>query len=87
VMITQDRGSVVGFTFRGNSADNGACTINVAEKAYGPPPGLSVTASVFGTGQRLSRCAILLSDTTRAVATVTGNTFTDGSAVTVSRGS
>jgi hypothetical protein len=86
VMITQDRGSVTGFTFRANHADNGACTINVAEKAYGPPPGLSITNSVFGTGQRLSRCAILLSDTTRAVATVTGNTFTDGSAVTISRG-
>jgi len=87
VMITQDRGSVVGFTFRGNSADNGACTINVAEKAYGPPPGLSITDSVFGTGQVHARCAILMSDTTRAAATVTGNTFTDGTVVTVSSGS
>ncbi len=87
VMITQDRGSVVGFTFRANHADNGACTINVAEKSYGPPPGLSITNSVFGTGQRLSRCAIIMVETTRAAATVTGNTFTDGSAVSVSRGS
>ncbi len=86
VMITQDRGSVVGFTFRANRADNGACTINVAEKSYGPPPGLSITDSVFGTGQRLSRCAIIMVETTRAAATVTGNTFTDSSAVTVSRG-
>ena len=87
VMITQDRGSVTGFTFRANSADDGACTINVAEKAYGPPPGLSITDSVFGTGQRLSRCAIIMTSTTKAAVTVTGNTFTDGSTVTVSRGS
>ncbi|WP_155859326.1 hypothetical protein [Cellulomonas sp. KRMCY2] len=85
VMITQDRGSVVGFTFRGNSADNGACTINVAEKIYGPPPGLSITNSVFGTGQVHARCAILMSDTTKAAATITGNTFTDGSVATASR--
>jgi hypothetical protein len=86
VMITQDRGSVVGFTFRGNSANNGACTINVAEKAYGPPPGLSITDNTFGTGQLHARCAILMPDTTKAVATVTRNTFTDGTTVTVSRG-
>ena len=86
VMITQDRGSVVGFTFRANSADNGACTINVAEKAYGPPPGLSITDNRFGTGQLHARCAILMPDTTKAAATVTGNTFTDGTTVTVSRG-
>jgi hypothetical protein len=87
VMITQDRGSVTGFTFRGNSADNGACTINVAEKTYGPPPGLSITNSVFGTGQRHNRCAIVMTSTTKAAATITGNTFTDGSTVTVSSGS
>jgi hypothetical protein len=86
VMITQDRGPVVGFNFRANTADNGACTINVAEKSYGPPPGLSITENVFGVGQRLSRCAILMSDSTQDAATVSQNVFTDGSAVSVSRG-
>lgn len=87
VMITQDRGPVTGFTFDNNLADDGACTINVAEKAYGPPQGMSITDNEFGTGQRHSRCAVLMAPTTQAVATVTGNTFTDGGAFKVSRGS
>jgi hypothetical protein len=87
VMITQDRGRVRGFTFAENKADDGACTINVAEKAYGAPQGMSITDNVFGTGQRHTRCAVLLPPRTEAVATVTGNTFTDGSVVRVSAGS
>jgi hypothetical protein len=86
VMITQDRGPVTNFTFRNNRADNGACTVNIAEKAYGPPSGLTITDNVFGTGQRINRCAIIMRDTTKAVATVTRNTFTDGTTVTISRG-
>jgi hypothetical protein len=87
VMITQDRGPVTNFTFDNNMADDGACTINVAEKAYGAPQGMSITDNVFGTGQRHNRCAVLMAPTTQAVATVTGNTFTDGSSFRVSRGS
>jgi hypothetical protein len=86
VMITQDRGPVRNVTFSGNRADHGACTINVAEKAYGPPAGLAITDNVFGTGQRHSRCAVLMSDSTQARATVSRNVFTDGAAVQVSRG-
>ncbi|MGJ0223692.1 hypothetical protein ACQUZK_09855, partial [Streptococcus pyogenes] len=40
VMITQDRGKVANVTFTGNRAGGGACTINVAEKSYGPISGL-----------------------------------------------
>lgn len=86
VMITQDRGLVRNFTFSGNRADNGACTVNVFQNVYGPPQGLSITDNVFGTNQRNPRCAIIMSDTTKAVTTVARNTFTDGTAVTVSRG-
>ena len=86
VMITQDRGDVSNVTFSGNRADGGACTINVAEKAYGPINGLKVTGNTFGLNTRISRCAVLLPDTTRSISTVTSNVFTDGTAVTVSRG-
>ncbi|HEY3438776.1 MAG TPA: hypothetical protein VGK35_13920 [Actinotalea sp.] len=86
VMITQDAGAVSNFVFTGNRAENGSCTMNVAEKSYGPVSGLRITSNVYGLNSQISRCAILMRDTSKAVATVTGNLFTDGSIVTVSRG-
>jgi hypothetical protein len=85
VMITQDRGPVTGFVFTHNQADNGACTINIAEKAYGPVD-TTITDNTFGTGQRLDHCAVIAKTTTQAVSTITGNTFTDGRTFAVTRG-
>ena len=86
MMITQDRGPVSNVTWLNNKADGGACTINVAEKAYGPIRGLNISNNTFGLNMRLYRCAILMPDTTKAISTVTGNVFTDGAVVTVKRG-
>ncbi|WP_199423005.1 hypothetical protein, partial [Actinotalea solisilvae] len=86
VMITQDAGAVSNMTFTGNWANNGACTINVAQKSYGPVAGLTFTGNTFGLDTRHARCAILMPTTTSSISTVTGNVFTDGSVVTVSRG-
>ncbi|WP_199424025.1 hypothetical protein, partial [Actinotalea solisilvae] len=86
VMITQDAGRVANFTFSGNRVDNGACTINVAEKSYGPVNGLRITDSTFGLNMVRSRCAISMPLTTSSISTVTGNLFTDGSVVAITRG-
>lgn len=85
VMVTQDRGPVTGLTFTRNHADNGACTVNLAEKTYGPIAA-TITGNTFGTGQRLDHCAVIAKTTTQDVATITGNTFTDGTAWKVTRG-
>ncbi|WP_149202341.1 right-handed parallel beta-helix repeat-containing protein [Actinotalea subterranea] len=86
VQITQDSGVVGNVRFEGNRADGGACTINVAEKSYGPISGTVITDNVFGTGTRIARCAVLMPSTTTALSNVTNNVYTDGVAVTVKRG-
>jgi hypothetical protein len=86
MMITQDAGAVSNVTFTGNHADNGACTINIAEKSYGPVHGLTITNNTFGTGTKYPYCAILAPTTTSTISTITGNTFTDGHTFAVSRG-
>ncbi|WP_199423004.1 hypothetical protein [Actinotalea solisilvae] len=86
MMITQDSGDVGTVTVTGSRLSGGACTINVAEKSYGPIQGMRVTNNVFGLDTRHARCAVLMPLTTSSISTVTGNTFTDGSTVTVSKG-
>jgi hypothetical protein len=86
MMITQDAGAVANVTFTRNHADNGSCTINVAEKSYGPIRGLAITNNVFGTGQRLDHCAVIAPATTSSISTITGNSFTDGTIFRVSAG-
>ena len=86
MMITQDFGSVSNVTWSENRADGGACTINVAEKSYGPVHGLTISRTTFGFATRVPRCSILLPATTAPLANITGNVYTDGSPVTVSRG-
>jgi hypothetical protein len=86
MMITQDSGDVSNVTWSDNRADGGACTVNVAEKSYGPIHGLTIKRTTFGFATKVPRCSILLPDTTAAIASISGNVYTDGSAVTVSRG-
>ncbi|SFF37193.1 hypothetical protein SAMN04488035_2706, partial [Flavimobilis marinus] len=81
---TQDRGSVSDLTFSKNWVDGGACSVNIAEKKYGPLSGLRFTDNIFGTNTRHAYCAILKPTTTTIVES--GNTFTDGHAFKVSRG-
>ncbi len=72
VMITQDAGPVTGFVFTGNTADNGACTMNLAEKSYGPISA-TITNNTFGTSTKVDHCAVIAKDTTQAASTITGN--------------
>jgi hypothetical protein len=86
VMITQDSGAVADFTFTGNQADDGKCTMNIAEKSYGPVKGLRVVDNTFGNGQEINHCAVITPLTTSTIATISGNTFADGTAFKVNRG-
>jgi hypothetical protein len=59
VMITQDTGKVSDFTFTGNFANGGACTVNIAEKTYGPVQGVKIIDNTFGRDTRLANCAVI----------------------------
>lgn len=65
IMITQDTGKVSNFTFTGNSANGGACTVNIAEKSYGPVQGVKIADNTFGRDTRLDNCAVIAKTTTK----------------------
>ncbi|WP_166806321.1 right-handed parallel beta-helix repeat-containing protein [Cryobacterium serini] len=65
VQITQDRGPVSNFTFSDNFANGGACTVNIAEKSYGPIRGATITDNSFGRDSRLANCAVIAPTTTK----------------------
>jgi len=48
MMITQDRGTVTDLVVSGNYIDGGGCSVNLAEKSYGPYKGLTFKDNVFG---------------------------------------
>ena len=86
MMVTQDRGTVTDLVFSGNNVDGGACSINLAEKAYGPLSGLIIKDNVFGRNTKVANCAILSPSTTTPLLSLGNNVYTDGAAVTVHRG-
>jgi len=59
MQITQDAGIVSNLRFTNNSANNGACTVNVAEKGKGAFVGLVITDNKFGRNTTLSDCAVI----------------------------
>lgn len=86
LMITQDRGTVTDMVFAGNHVDGGSCSVNLAEKAYGPLEGLTFKDNVFGRSTRVANCAILAPTTTIPLLTVANNYYTDGAVVAVKKG-
>jgi hypothetical protein len=84
VMIGQDRGKIGNLTIANNRLDGGGCTINIAEKTYGPLQGVTIRDDKFGLNTRIARCGIIAPSTT--VLTLANNFYTDGTAVTVKKG-
>jgi hypothetical protein len=84
VMITQNIGKVANVTFANNRTGGGACTINVTESGKGAILGLAIRDNVFSRDTVHPNCAILAPTTTK-IAT-SGNVYTDGKAVYVSKG-
>jgi hypothetical protein len=84
MQTTQDRGVISNLTVSGNWIDGGACSLNIASGSLGPIQGILVSKNTFGLSTSIARCAII-AKTTQPV-TNTANVFTDGLAVTVSRG-
>jgi len=86
IMITQDRGHVSDVVVADNFIDNGACSINIAEKAYGPIERMTIRNNVFGGNTWVKKCGILSPPTTTAILTAATNTWLDGTPVAISRG-
>ncbi|MFS0701031.1 hypothetical protein AB6N24_13755 [Cellulomonas sp. 179-A 4D5 NHS] len=82
---TQDRTVTSNITVTNNKIDGGACSVNIAYGSkYGPIQGITVSNNVFGTAQRIAKCAIIAPTTNTIVNT--NNTWLDGTAVKISRG-
>jgi hypothetical protein len=84
IQVTQDRGDTSNLQITGNWMSNGLCSVNIAEKSYGPLSGVTVSSNTFGRGQRSQDCAIVRPTTTTL--TATGNVFTDGEVVKLRNG-
>ncbi len=84
VQITQDRGRVSNFSYTDNYADGGHCTVNIAEKDYGPLQGTTITDNKFGRDTSLNNCAVIAQTSTKI--DFARNYFTDGSPVKISKG-
>ena len=84
VQITQDRGRVANFSYTDNYADGGHCTVNIAEKDYGPLQGTTITDNEFGRDTSLNNCAVIAQTSTKI--DFARNYFTDGSPVKISKG-
>lgn len=86
IQITQDRGPVTDIVVQGNFIDNGACSINIAEKSYGPIKGMTIKDNVFGNNTWVKNCGILSPPTTTPLLSLGNNTWLSGGPVAVSRG-
>lgn len=85
IQITQDTGRVSNFTFTGNYANGGGCTVNIAEKSYGPVLGVKIADNKFGRDTKVSNCAVIAKTTTKI--DLARNFYTpDGAAVVVRKG-
>ncbi len=84
VMFSPGLGPISDAAFTGNWIDGGGCSVNIAEQGRGPMQGLVFRDNVFGRTTRVKNCAILAPLTT--VPLLSGNTFTDGAVVSVSKG-
>ena len=65
VQITQDRGRVSNFVYTNNYANNGACTVNIAEKSYGPLSGTIIKDNNFGRDTKVANCAVIAKTSTK----------------------
>jgi hypothetical protein len=87
VQITQDRGVVSDITFTKNVVDNGFCSINIAQKTYGPIARFAITDNTFGRNTSHPNCAIVSPLTTTPLLTLANNTWADnGKAISITRG-
>jgi len=84
VQITQDRGRVSNFSYTDNYADGGHCTVNIAEKDYGPLHGTTITDNEFGRDTSVSNCAVIAQTSTKI--DFARNFFSDGKPVKISKG-
>jgi hypothetical protein len=78
LMITQDTGHVSNVQLSNNFIDGGSCSINVAQKSYGPIGGLSIVNNGFGRNTSIPGCSILIPK--GMPVTTSGNYYADSQA-------
>ncbi|GEK19055.1 right-handed parallel beta-helix repeat-containing protein [Cellulomonas persica] len=81
LMVTQDQGAVSNLVLSGNHISDGGCAVNLAEKGYGTISPTTLTNNVFTRTQIHSGCAIIADQGTLNALTISGNTWSDGTAV------
>jgi hypothetical protein len=85
IMITQDTGKVSNFTFTGNYANGGACTVNIAEKSNGPVQGVKIADNTFGRDTKHPNCAVI-APTSSPISQVRNVYVPDMAAVSIKKG-
>jgi len=83
ILVAQNAGPTSKVTIENNRLSGGGCMVNLAEKGRGPITGVLIKGNVFGTIW-IAKCAVISPVTT--VPTLVGNTYTDGTPVTVRKG-
>ena len=86
VMVTQDQGVVGNLLIENNRISHGACALNLAEKTRGTLKGFVIKNNVFVSGTQVySGCAIITDATSIPLLTLSGNTWTAGGTVAVTK--
>ncbi len=83
IMVTQDAGPVSGLRVVGNTIGHGACSVNLAEKDVGPIASVTLRDNEFVPTQKFAKCAIVADPATIPLLSLRNNTWTSGSAVSV----
>lgn len=81
VMVTQDQGAVSNLSMVGNHISDGGCAVNLAEKGYGQISPVSLKNNVFTRTQIHAGCAIVADQATLNALILSGNVWSDGTAV------
>jgi len=85
VQVTQDTGVVADVLIERNRISHGACALNLAQKSRGPLQGFVVRENVFTRTQVYPGCAMIVDSPSIPLLTLSGNTWSDGAAVSVTR--
>ena len=83
IQVTQDAGVVGNLHLENNVISDGGCSVNLAQKSYGPLQGFTIQGNVFTRTQGYAGCAIVVDSPSAPLLTLVDNLWSDGAAVQV----